>query len=157
MEATEFSASHENDARPRVANPYPGWPVLSSMRRSQQKQIDQRPQPPPATLASTVAPEDLQPGDFVTLLHFVCELPSYLWCADAATMPVDEPVRIQLIPANAGLPLKVQAICLPFVLVKRPSGKQRTLDVRQCRLARLDSAFATATWKASKRRRSGRK
>jgi hypothetical protein len=124
------------------------------MRRSRQKQTDQRSMPPRATLASTVAPEDLQTGDFVTLLHFVCELPSYLWCADATTMPIDEPVRIQLIPASAGQPLKVQAICLPFVLVKRPSGKQRTLDVRQCRLARLDPTYATAAWKASKRRRS---
>jgi hypothetical protein len=127
------------------------------MRRSRQKQMTGPPAPPKITLASTVAPEDLQPGDFVTLLHFVCELPSYLWCADATTMPVDEPVRIQLIPASAGQPLKVQAICLPFVLVKRPSGKQRTLDVRQCRLARLDWSFATATWKASKKGKSKRK
>ena len=124
------------------------------MQRSQQKMPTSSPVLPKTTLASMVAPEDLQLGDFVTLLNILCELPSYLWCADATTLPIDEPVRIRLIPASAGKPLKVQAICLPFVLVKKPSGKQRTLDLRQCRLARLDRSFATATWKAGKKNRS---
>ncbi len=66
-------------------------------------------------------------------------------------MPVDEPVRIQLVPHGSGRPLKVESICLPFVLVKRPSGKRRTLDLRTCRLAGLDEGFGTVSWKAHKK------
>jgi hypothetical protein len=130
---------------------------LLNMQRSQQKKPTSAPVLPKTTLASTVAPEDLQLGDYVTLLNIICELPSYLWCADATTLSIEEPVRIRLIPASAGKPLKVQAICLPFVLVKKPSGKQRTLDLRQCRLARLDKTYVSATWKANKKGRSIRK
>ena len=96
-------------------------------------------------------------GDFVTMLHTITELPSCMWCADASTLPLHEPIRIQFMPLHAGIPLKVQSVCLPFVLVKRPFGDQQTLDVRQCRFARIDREYATEAWKAHKKHRSKRK
>ena len=94
------------------------------------------------------------------MLHVICELPSFLWVADASTLPLHEPVRMQFVPESAGMPLKVEAICLPFVLVKLPTRDRQSLDVRRYRLARLDPAYATACWKAHKnaaRRRKGKR
>lgn len=124
------------------------------MGHSKQKQSDQQSVTLDTTLAKTLAPEDIRVGDFVTMLHTIAELPSCLWCADATSLAFDEPVRIRFMAMPAGIPLKVQAVCLPFLLVKRPFGGQETLDVRQCRFARLDRGFAAAAWKAHKKRRS---
>lgn len=109
------------------------------------------------TLAKALAPEDIQPGDFVTWLYVMAELPSFLWNADASTLPVEDPIRIQLVPEDGGIPMKVKSVCLPFILVKLPEGEKQSLDVRQCRLARLDRAFAKATWKALGKSRLKRK
>jgi hypothetical protein len=110
-----------------------------------------------STLAKSLAPEEIRPGDFVAILHVVCELPSFLWCADASTLPLGEPVRVQFAPEHGGVPLKVKSVCLPFVLVKSPFGDTRSLDVRRYRLARLDKSYATTAWKAHKTARSRRK
>ena len=101
-----------------------------------------------ATLAKALAPEDIRRGDFVTPLYVIAEIPSFWWCCDAWTLPLDEPVRIRFTPTSDGAPLKVQSVCVPFVLTKTASGEQRTLDVRTCQLARLDRAHGKRAWKA---------
>jgi hypothetical protein len=104
-----------------------------------------------SALACVVAPEDVAVGDFIALLNEVAEVPSFYWpCADWR-LPHDQPVRIRFMPREAGLPLKVKSLCLPFVLVKHPAGEMRTLDVRQCQLARLDRKYAVAARKACKK------
>lgn len=107
-----------------------------------------------STLAKALAPEEIQRGDFVTLLSVTYEVPSYFWDADASTLPRDEPVRIRFVPECGGVPLKVQSVCLPFVLVKVPAGDRSTIDVRRCRLARLDRTYASRSWKAYKKAQS---
>ena len=92
------------------------------------------------TTAKVLAPEDVRAGDYVALLHVVHEVPSFWWCSEIGTIRPDEPVRIPFVPNNGGVPLRVRSICLPFILVKAPSGKLRNLDVRRYRLARLDRA-----------------
>jgi hypothetical protein len=104
-----------------------------------------------ATLAKALAPEDIRPGDFVTPLYVIAEVPSFWWRADVWNLPVDEPVRIRLIPPSDGAPLKVRSVCVPFVLVKTATGDQSTIDVRTCQLARLDEAHAARAWKACKK------
>lgn len=101
-------------------------------------------------LAKPLAPEEIRAGDYVTLLHEVCELPSFLWCGDAMLADRADPVRMQFTPLGSGVPLRVQAVCLPFVHVRHPSGKQRPVDIRRYRLARLDRAYARLAWKAAK-------
>ena len=98
-----------------------------------------------------MAPEDVRCGDFVAVLHVVCEVPSYFWSAESFRLPHDELVRIQHIPDDAGMPLKVKFICLPFVFAKNSAGERKTLDLRTCRLARLDRAYAKAAWKACRK------
>ena len=102
-------------------------------------------------LSASVAPEDLNCGDFVAALNSICELPSFLWCCDSSAVEPDEPVRIQFRAANAGIPLKIKAICLPFVFVKFPNGKSQTMDVRHTQFVRLNSDYARTVWKELKR------
>ena len=57
----------------------------------------------------------------------------------------------------SGQPLKVLAVCLPFVLVKGPLSKPRAIDIRQVRLARLDNQYARTAWKVLKRAEKGKR
>ena len=104
-----------------------------------------------ATLAKPLAPEDIRQGDFVTPLWVIAEIPSFWWRCDSWSLPIEEPVRIRFLPNYEGVPLKVRSVCVPFVLVKAPSGEQKVLDLRSCQLAKLDSAHAVRAWKALKR------
>jgi len=103
--------------------------------------------------AKALAPEDVRTGDYVALLHVVREIPSFWWCGEMGPIRADEPVRIPFLPNNGGMPLRVRSVCLPFILVKTPSGNLRHLDVRRHRLARLDPKHALAAWKACKKSR----
>ncbi|TWU29279.1 hypothetical protein [Bythopirellula polymerisocia] len=102
------------------------------------------------SLAKPLAPEEIRAGDYVSLLHVFYDVPSFFWCSDAVTQRREELVRLCYIPESGGVPLKVKAVCLPFVLVKHPMGGKRTLDVRKVRLARLDREYAAAAWKMRK-------
>ncbi len=126
------------------------------MASSRAAQLDKSTRGARATLAKALAPEDVRPGDYVTPLVEVAEVPSFYWDADATTLPRDEPVRIRFVPAGGGVPLRVKGVCLPFVLVKYPCGRREALDVRRCRLARLDRHYAAAAWKAYKKPRRDR-
>ena len=100
-----------------------------------------------------LAPEDIAVGDYVALLQISYELPSFLWCDGAPAGTTESTVRISCIPHRSGVPLKVKAVCLPFLLVKSPGRKPRTIDVRKCRLARLDAGYAKTAWRALKLQR----
>src|SRR5262245_57311657 len=98
-------------------------------------------------VARSLAAEDLRCGDFVAILHEIVEWPSFFWTCDSHLLPPDEPVRLTCKSSDCGTPLKVKAICLPFVFVKLPSGQHRTLDVRRHQLARLDADYGQTVWK----------
>jgi hypothetical protein len=104
-----------------------------------------------ATLAKSLAPEEIRAGDYVTPLSMIAEVPSFWWRDDAWNLPLEEPVRMRFMATCDGLPLRVQSICLPFVLAKQPSGQAVTIDIRRCQLARLDRSFAKQAWKCIKR------
>jgi hypothetical protein len=106
-----------------------------------------------ATLAKSLAPEEIRPGDFVTPIYAVAEVPSYWWCADDWNTPRDEPVRMRFMSTCDGTPLRVKSVCLPFVLAKQPSGQALTLDLRRIQLARLDRSYAKQAWRSIKRSR----
>jgi hypothetical protein len=110
-----------------------------------------------ATLAKALAPEDIRQGDFVTPLYVIAEVPSYWWCAETWNLPLDEPVRIRFTPNCDGMPLRVKSVCLPFILVKNPTGERGTIDLRKCQLARLDEVHGKRAWKAYKKTMARRK
>ena len=98
------------------------------------------------SVAASVAPEDLRCGDFVGILSEVLEFPSFYWC-DSVSSERDELVRVRYIPKHGGTPLKIKAICLPFVYVKSPGGQLQVIDVRQVQLVRLTRRYGKAVWK----------
>jgi hypothetical protein len=116
---------------------------------------------PESELARSLAAEDIRLGDVIAVLDAVYEFPSFLWNGEFSGLAPDEPVRVRLRSRQAGRPLKVRAICLPYVLVETPAGRRRTVDVRQCRLVRLGDAYARKAWKQfaklAKRKNAGRK
>ena len=105
-------------------------------------------------LSASVAPEDLHCGDYVAALNVVHQFPSFLWCCDSSAVAPDESVQIQFRAPGAGTPLKVRAICLPFVFVKFPNGNTQTMDVRQTQFVRLNRDYAKAVWKATRSKKS---
>ncbi len=105
------------------------------------------------TLARPIAPDDLRRGEYVAVLHEVAEVPSFFWCCDSGLLNPHEPVSITYRPLSKDrVPLKVIALCLPFVLVEHPDGEHRTLDIRGCQLARLDKEYARVAWKGMKKK-----
>jgi hypothetical protein len=106
-------------------------------------------------VSRSLAAEDLVCGDFVGILHEIVEWPSFFWSGDAQLLPPNELVRLQCRASDGGTPLKIKAICLPFVFVKTPTGQHRILDVRQHRLVRLSRDYADPVWKALAKRRTG--
>ena len=118
------------------------------MARSESQSRRSRKAAGDATLARALAPEDVRPGDYVAVLDEVVEFPSWYWCDEPVLTGRDEVVRVRYTPRDDALPLKVRAVCLPFVLVRDPCGRDRTLDVRRCQLARLHSAYSKRAWRA---------
>ena len=102
-----------------------------------------------SSVAALVAPEDLCRGDFVAVLSEVVELPSFLW-TETLSSGRDELIRVHRLPTEDRVPLKVEAICLPFIFVKLPSRQFQTIDVRLAKLVRLEKGYAQTVWKALK-------
>jgi len=102
-------------------------------------------------VATRLAPEDLRPGQDVAILTEVVECPTWLWCGELPGTRPDELVRVQALGRGAGRPLRIKAICLPFVLVTKTDGKSRTLDVRRVQLVKLDRDYAKLVRKLFRR------
>ena len=141
---------------PPAGEPGGGMCVSPVMRDCRKTDPDCGSGPTDSKTAKVLAPEDVRAGDYVALLHEVHEILSFWWCGGIGTIRPDDPVRIPFIPKNGGVPFRVRSVCLPFILVKAPSGKVRSLDVRRYRLARLDRTHALVVWKACKKSRRKR-
>jgi hypothetical protein len=102
---------------------------------------------PETSAAATIAGEDLAVGDYVALLNEMVELPSFLWDACGASLSPHELVRLKVIPKTAGHPLRVVAVCLPFVYTKTPGGETEIIDTRRVQLVKISRECAKAIWK----------
>ena len=97
------------------------------------------------TTARSVVPEDLRVGDGVAVAHTDLQV-----LADQDP-PVGENYRVikaHYIPHDAGDPLKVKAVCLPFVLAVNVAKQHVTLDVRRQHLVRLAPDYTRQAFKA---------
>jgi hypothetical protein len=103
------------------------------------------------SIAASVAPEDLKCGDFVAVLNEVVELPSFLWL-DSVPGTREQLVRVRCLPSGSNLPLKIKAICLPFVFVQSVHGHGECLDIRRMQLVRLDDCYAKTVWRKVRQR-----
>jgi hypothetical protein len=104
-------------------------------------------------IAASVAPEDLQRGNFVAILNEVFEFPSFMWC-DCMPGERDQLVRLRCLPTHAGVPLRIKSLCLPFVFVKSPYGYYQSMDVRKVQLVRLEDCYAKCVWKTLRRQQA---
>lgn len=109
-----------------------------------------------STVAMTAAPEDLRRGAYVAVLNEVVEFPGCCWF-DLPAQPPEEPVRVRFMSQDSGTPVKVQALCLPFVFVRHPDGWTETLDVRRVQLVRVSRAYARAVWKSVRKEQERRR
>jgi hypothetical protein len=96
-------------------------------------------------LARSLAPEEVRAGDYVAVLHEFCELIPFM-CAESSVLERGEPYRFRMTPAQAA-PLKVEEVCLPFVLVRSAQGRHTMIDVRRVRLARVSQRFGRAAFR----------
>jgi hypothetical protein len=102
---------------------------------------------PEMSTAATIAGEDLAVGDYVAVLNEMVCFPSFLWDGCGASLSPYELVRLKIIPDTAGHPLRVVAVCLPFVYAKTPSGETSTFDTRRVQLVKLHRKCAKVIWK----------
>lgn len=97
------------------------------------------------TLMRPLAPEDIRRGTHVAVLYYVLEYLPF-WC-DESWQPL-KVRRVEVLPGpDAGTPLRVREVCLPYILVEHPDGKHRTIDVRRYRLGLLSERFAEKAFK----------
>ena len=95
---------------------------------------------PGGALCRRIAPEDVLPGMFITIAveHRECVNTWQLEWHAGSSPPF---LRWSEIPRDAGKPLRVVGVCLPFVLVQKPSGRTKTLDLRRVELFALTDRF----------------
>ncbi len=104
-------------------------------------------------VARRLAGEDVRQGQFVSVLYETVGFPSFFWCGDSAVAARSELVHIRRHSPWGGVPLKVKAVCLPFVFVKPPTGKSFPIDVRQSELVHLPQQYGELVWKRMKRKK----
>lgn len=102
-------------------------------------------------ISRPLAPEDVQPEQYVFVFHIVEELLPF-WCLDENNWKKIEPLHFVLMPGREVAPLRVVEVCVPFVLVEQPDGNHRTLDLRRHRLARVSDRFGQRAFKRLRRK-----
>lgn len=97
-------------------------------------------QSPGGALCRRLAPEDVLPGIFITIALERRECVN-IWQLEWHAGSSPPFLRWSEIPREAGRPLRVVGVCLPFVLVQKPSGRTKTLDLRRVELFALTDRF----------------
>lgn len=95
----------------------------------------------PIAVAKPLAPEDIAPGQFVAILHEVVNTPRWAFDEGVWTLRPSPGSHAQA-PEEFDVPMRVLAVCLPFVLVSCAPGGLRQVDVRRARLALLSAEYA---------------
>jgi len=111
--------------------------------------VDSRIKP---TLARSVAGEDLQIGEFISVLSVISEMPSFMWDSCDLSLRPEELIRLKYIPERAGHPLKIIGICLPFVYVRSSNKAVEILDLRLTQVVRLDRHCAKEIWRLTRKK-----
>jgi hypothetical protein len=142
--AEVFVFAHEVTERQHQARSGPDSSCVMAMKS--------RAAAPETSLAATVAAEDLRAGQDVAVLNETFEFPSFLWNCDGSTTSRQDVVRIQCAARDSGTPLRIRAVCLPFVFVTDPNGARRVIDIRLAQLVRLDAAYSRLVRKQLRRR-----
>jgi hypothetical protein len=90
-----------------------------------------------------IAPEDIRAGMYLAVMHEIQErsLWSFEMYDDCGRK---QPRQVLRLPSGSGRPLRVEDVCLPFVVVRKPTdkgGSLHTIDVRRYRCALLPEDY----------------
>ena len=99
------------------------------------------------------AAEDIQIGDFIVVTHTRYQLLPGPFDPLPSTGEEITPQHVMLIPPNAGTPLKVVALSLPFVMTESHHDDRIALDTRQHVLARVSKDYAMSAKRKRKRKK----
>ncbi len=101
--------------------------------------------------ARLIGPEDVRPGLYVTVAETTWQV---LCVPEEAGIGAPEPriARVSGWDADAGRPLRVVSVSLPYVLVIDRDGDYEAVDLRRSRLARLGKAYGNAAFAALRKR-----
>ncbi|MEO0586946.1 MAG: hypothetical protein AAF078_04835 [Planctomycetota bacterium] len=99
------------------------------------------------TAVATAAPEDLRRGDVVVRTYATCQV---LRSTDDAMgdRPAYVVERVRYVPCDAGEPLRVEAVCLPFIYAVRPDEGADAIDLRMQTIAKLPRKAGGRAFKA---------
>ena len=98
-------------------------------------------------MSRSLPPEDIRVGQYVAVQHVVHECTPCFCNSDPQWRPLRIMRTLELPWKGGGVPMRVVEVCLPFVLVQRPNGRHRTLDVRRYRLARVSNRYGQEVFK----------
>jgi hypothetical protein len=100
------------------------------------------------SIVRAVAPEDITPGTYVVELRRVTEMINY--CGLFGMSESEGPLRtsIEAIPDSGPRIMRVEAVAVPLVLIRRPNGRSFVLDLRRSKLGVVPAPFAEAVFKA---------
>lgn len=98
------------------------------------------------TTTRTIAPDDLRRGSYIAISVRVHEFIRGRFDEYCRPLTIE---RIAALPDEDDLlPMKVLSVCVPFVLVQKPDGSARAIDLRQNRVSLVDPAFGRAAFRA---------
>lgn len=98
------------------------------------------------------SPEDILVGDFVAITHTRYQLlPDNLDVVQGGAEV--EPIYLTAMPSESGTPLKVVALCLPFLMTEDASGMRIVVDTRREVLIKVSTAYAKAAKRADKNKK----
>ncbi len=102
-----------------------------------------------------VAPEDLRPGQYITVMSIVYTESPFLYASDVGGDEVPM-ARMRDVPGFSGAPFRVLDVCLPFIAVECNCGCKRPvrIDLRRETIARVSKRYAKAHFKAAEAARA---
>lgn len=102
------------------------------------------------------SPEDIQVGDYVVKIYRRYQL-APCDIERSITGEAVKPIVLYGWPYDAGEPVKVRAVCLPFLVVQSCMHDSReVIDTRQDVLTRVDKAYAKAAKPKSEKKKKGK-
>lgn len=100
------------------------------------------------SIVRAVAPEDVSAGMYVVELRRVTEYINY--CAVFGIGFSDGPLRrsIESMPDSGPRIMRIEAVAVPLVFVRRPNRRSYVLDLRRSRLGLVPAPFAKTVFEA---------
>jgi hypothetical protein len=98
-----------------------------------------------------IGPEDVRAGQYVTIAEKTWQI---LCIPDDACAAATAEPRIGHVsgwPDEAGWPLRVVKVCLPYVFAETAAGGHVAVDLRCHRLSRLSKSYGRAVFEATRK------